>query len=842
MRRTRNHRRGIAAAVVTTSLWAVAAVGADDPKPPGDPNVIQAVQQPPPTVLPPSGTGTQPPPTVPPPTGPQSGDASGPNPLLQQVGSPSAAPGLPPAANLGTDTSSRAEVNSVSATGTSVPLAGGQASPVLNAPDLGELLSKSVAASGVEVQRRNVISSDPRIRGYRVGQIVTMGDGAFFFPARQDLDTAVAKFDPGSVRDIIIIKGPYTTTRGPGFSFLDIATLDSPRYANGFEVHGRSAFGYSQNGDRWDGLQSVFGGGPDWGFRVTTNLLAGSDYRDGNNLPIASSYNSTNVNYALGVDLTPNAHFEFKGLRVSQHDLEYPGLYFDVDTLDTEAYSWRLTLDKQPWFDKGVFEFWYNDTVANGNTQQGAKQAFVQALLATSFNPNADQFGPNQFRDLSVTRFAEDSYGYRFATTWGDKNCWNLTAGTDLNVLGQGLIENIRFIQLQGTNPNTGLPVTVGNQPLFTQIQTVPNSQAVDPGLFYELAMPVNDRFKVRTGARVDVVYTGSGPRIIQGNIDLFGAPGSPGTTVNRTSFDPIIYSVKPFEDDLGRQFTLFNGFVSSEFKVNENVTALGAYGYGQRAPTLTELYAAGPFIGVLQQGTSRLIGDPNLDKEKLNQFDVGLKADYGDFRGGVNGFYAFINDYITFDLNKSGPGITQVVFTNTDLATLAGGEMFAQYDLTSWLTPFGNVAYVQGEDRTHSDNRRLPFLASSRRTNPLTGERAAEVEALPQIPPLELRSGFRLHEPKRNPRWQIEFSARSVMGQNNVATSLNEFTTPGFTVFDLRSYWMVNDRLLVSTGVENFGNKLYREHLDPISGNILNVDPLFRAGTNFYFAMQMTY
>ena len=167
---------------------------------------------------------------------------------------------------------------------------------------------------------------------------------------------------------------------------------------------------------------------------------------------------------------------------------------------------------------------------------------------------------------------------------------------------------------------------------------------------------------------------------------------------------------------------------------------------------------------------------------------------------------------------------------------------MFAQYDLTSWLTPFGNVAYVQGEDRTHQDNRRFALLASSRRTNPLTGERATDIEALPQIPPLELRSGFRVHEPKRNPRWQIEFSARSVMGQDNVATSLNEFTTPGFTVFDLRSYWMVNDRLLVSTGVENFGNRFYREHLDPISGNILGVDQLFRAGTNFYFAMQMTY
>ena len=55
----------------------------------------------------------------------------------------------------------------------------------------------------------------------------------------------------------------------------------------------------------------------------------------------------------------------------------------------------------------------------------------------------------------------------------------------------------------------------------------------------------------------------------------------------------------------------------------------MSAYGYGQRAPTLTELYAAGPFVGVLQTGTSRLIGDPNLDKERLSQFDVGLKADY---------------------------------------------------------------------------------------------------------------------------------------------------------------------------------------------------------------------
>src|SRR5947209_17628921 len=87
---------------------------------------------------------------------------------------------------------------------------------------------------------------------------------------------------------------------------------------------------------------------------------------------------------------------------------------------------------------------------------------------------------------------------------------------------------------------------------------------------------------------------------------------------------------------------------------------ALTSYGHAMRRPTSTELYAAGPFVGVLQQGTSRLIGDPSLAAERLNQFDVGLKGDYGWFKGGVTGFYAYINNYITFDQNKGGTGITQ--------------------------------------------------------------------------------------------------------------------------------------------------------------------------------------
>jgi outer membrane receptor protein involved in Fe transport len=815
MRRSTAARFGWLAPQVL-GVFVVGATAGEPPAPPR-PAPIQQVQLP----IPEAPNPEQPLPQ----TAPTQAPAAAP--AIQQMG-------------LGTNVAPRAESNSVSPTGTSVALAG-QASPVAGSSDLSELLSKSPSAAGVEVQRRNAIISDPRVRGERVGQVVTYGDGGLFFPARQDLDVAISKFDPGSVRDILILKGPYSVLYGPGFSFLDVETIDAPRYPNGYETHGRTSLGYQTNGQRFDGLQSVFGGDKDFGYRVTYNLLVGNDYRDGNHDIIRSSYNSQNVNYAVGYDLTCDSKVEFKGLYVYQHDVEFPGLYFDIGHLTTEAYSTRYTLTKQAAFDTLTLDAWYNSTAAQGDTHQPGKQRFLTNFLTSAFAvPLNGVSGPPfaTFNDFSTTDFGERSIGYRLAVGWGQKDTANLTVGTDLNVLGQGLFEYIRINQNAGANVSTGVPVTAPT--LFTQNQSIPNSQSVDPGIFAELSMPLTDRLKFKTGGRFDWVHETSDPRLITGNVNLFGAPQLT-TPTNAFSFDPIIYSSNPADNNLTRDFQLFSAYLSGEYKLDEHLTAQSSYGYAMRAPTQTELYAAGPFVGVLQQGLSRLIGDPSLAAERLNQFDVGLKADYAYFKGGVTGFYAYVDNYITFDQNKGGTGITQVVFTNTDEATLAGAELFGQVDLTGWLTPFGSLSYVQGEDRTHADTRRPPNLASSRRNSVITGESAAASEALAQIPPLEGRVGLRFHEAQVTPKWQVELSARMVAGQNNVASSLGEQTTPGFTIFDLRSYWQVTEKLLLTAGVENLGDRFYREHLDPIAGNAFG-DPLFRQGYNFYFSSQLTY
>src|SRR2546428_7648550 len=85
---------------------------------------------------------------------------------------------------------------------------GGSAAQVLSSTDAGDLLRKSESAVGVETQRRSPIANESRIRGYHLGELDTVADGAVWFPARLDLDTFLSKIDSGDISNIIVLKGP----------------------------------------------------------------------------------------------------------------------------------------------------------------------------------------------------------------------------------------------------------------------------------------------------------------------------------------------------------------------------------------------------------------------------------------------------------------------------------------------------------------------------------------------------------------------------------------------------------------------------------------------------------
>ena len=293
-------------------------------------------------------------------------------------------------------------------------------------------------------------------------------------------------------------------------------------------------------------------------------------------------------------------------------------------------------------------------------------------------------------------------------------------------------------------------------------------------------------------------------------------------------------------------------------------MTLAGGVGYSERPPTLTELYAAQTFMYLLQNGLNTVTGNPLLDKERLWQVDLGLRFDNGHHRAGLNGFHAWVNDYITYEniglSNPEGP-IDQVnlKFVNTDLATLAGFEFFSEFDVTSMFTTFALASYVEGRDHTRdgdfatmatagagSPSIRVPSQARGSYggiNQAFVPDPGSAEEPLPSMPPLESRIGIRLHGAERDPSWNIELSARIVDQQNRVATSLLEGSTAGFTLWDLRSFWQVNDRILLVGGVENLTNKNYREYLDfrPIDVGSRSRE-VFQPGVNFYFGSEVVY
>ena len=168
--------------------------------------------------------------------------------------------------------------------------------------DAGSLLRKSSTALGVGTQRRNPIVSDPRVRGSRVGQLAA--SGSHWVPARIDLDTMLNKLDSRIIDDIIVVKGPYSALYGPDLRFIDVELLASPRFEDGWQLGGSTSLNYQTNGEQWYGRQTFEGGENDWGFRVGYGHKTGNDYESGNGTDIPASYQSRDVDFALGYDLT----------------------------------------------------------------------------------------------------------------------------------------------------------------------------------------------------------------------------------------------------------------------------------------------------------------------------------------------------------------------------------------------------------------------------------------------------------------------------------------------------------------------------------------------------------
>ena len=416
--------------------------------------------------------------------------------------------------------------------------------------DAGNLLGQSPLAIGVGTQRRTPVVNEPRVRASRIGQLAA--SGSYWIPARIDLDTALSKLDSKLIGDINVIKGPYSVRDGPGLEFIDVNLINSPRYENGFEAHGSTEGDYQTNGQRWHARQDVWGGNAGWGFRVGYGHRGGNDYLAGNGEPMAAGYNSGDVFCAFGYDPSPDSSTEFDYIRVDQNDVLFPGMAFDIDRLETNAYEYQLVWRNQAYFDRFELDVWHNRTEFTGDAQRLSKRIEFPYL--------------NFIHYVGFTDVDASSTGFRAIATWGDEDGPQFSLGTDLRYIMQRLDEigsgRVGLIRFQNAN------------------SPIPESQSTNPGIFVEERLPCTDRLTLTLGARADMLSA----QVTANPASLEHLGNQP--LALQSSFSDIVGT-----PDIDQQFDHM-GDISfrGEFQLDDQVTAVGGYGFGQRPPSLTEM------------------------------------------------------------------------------------------------------------------------------------------------------------------------------------------------------------------------------------------------------------
>lgn len=620
-----------------------------------------------------------------------------------------------------------------------------------------------------------------------MGQIYSVGDGTFWRPVRDDLDTVLGKITAQTVARGRVVTGPYGVEYGPGFAFIDVLTDDTPRYAGGAEAHNAFGLTYSTNGDQWYGYDFFEGGNEAYGFRVGYTNGTGVDYESGSGEVIPSSFHNQNYLAQVGFNLNPFQKFEVRYTHQDQTETEYFARLFDLDYLGTDAVNLRLTDESPvgPW-DEAILMGWYVDSRFQGDTNEPGKRstiARINGALERALIPQPPQNNTGTVRFAGMTFGDLQSVGARNAYIFGDRDATNLMVGADVQFLNQRTEERYTT---EADPPTVLPPPQFMNQDLQSFYTNLPRSNMIDPGAFAKWTWQATTYWTSTLGARVDFIHT----EVDQDDI----RPAS--------SLPESVLVTNPLDREYGRGDVLYSFYLENDVDLNENWSAELSAGYSQRPPTLTERYSDGLFLALFQNGFTRVLGNDRLKSERLWQIDAGISCKYDRFRAGATAFHGWILDYITYGVlviqDPRGAQLVQAL--NSKRATLTGAEINGAYDLSDSWELFGSVAYVDGRDRVIN-------------------------RSMSGIYPLEGRIGLRWHDPTAEDRYGVEFFGRIVDEQDRLAAlrgNLNasiaqvEQFTPSFNVWHLRGYYQATTAMRVSGGIENVFDQNFLEHLDP--------------------------
>ena len=232
-------------------------------------------------------------------------------------------------------------------------------------------------------------------------------------------------------------------------------------------------------------------------------------------------------------------------------------------------------------------------------------------------------------------------------------------------------------------------------------------------------------------------------------------------------------------------------------------------YSRGTRLPTAAE--RTGTYDSLSYTGTGNayaVIGNPNLDKETSNAFELGLK---GQVARGLRLHAALFNtryknliEYASQPADPVNyPNITFGLFRpeNVGSARTWGGELTLDADLGQWNPSFkgGRLTLASGVQRSKAKNSRTGLESELASTLP---KKTSLIAAW--IDPAQ-RGGISL----------AAVHTRAKQAERDVIGGVNTtfFAVPSSTVLDLTGYWNINAHASITAGVYNLADKKYWDY-----------------------------
>jgi hemoglobin/transferrin/lactoferrin receptor protein len=270
---------------------------------------------------------------------------------------------------------------------------------------------------------------------------------------------------------------------------------------------------------------------------------------------------------------------------------------------------------------------------------------------------------------------------------------------------------------------------------------------------------------------------------------------------------------------------TIWSPSLGLTYDLTPAMLAYAQYKRSGRAPTAGEIFGSWNLASNYLTGNQyALVGNQNLKEETSDAFEVGLK---GKPTPGVtlntSLFYTKYKDFIAYtryaraqfpDMFTNMPAHIGTIYQaeNRDDAKIYGFELSARLDHGQW-NPNARGFYT---------NWALGLSRGTAKSN-YAGDKDV---ALDSVLPRKAIIGAGYDAPLKT--WGLNLSGTFVAGKQAVATNrdaynnsgpeLADSTTalyrvPGYALFDLTSYWQINQKMRLDVGIYNLGDKRYWDY-----------------------------